>query len=357
MRGAASFLPDLARRLLSPQGGPARPERVRSPEQVGPDATGLGGTPPQKAATEAASLAARMPDLLLRANRTATAMAAGLHSQRRAGWGDAFWQYRPAQPGEPTTRIDWRQSARSPHAQVREMEAQTAQTVLLWCDLSPSLNWRSLPSLPTKSDSALVLVLALAALMLRSGERVQLLGPSGIMPLPHGGTPLERLASGLIAQDTGPQADRPASLTALRSMAGLPRHAHILLASDFLCPAPDLDAALRHLASLPARAHLLHVHDPAEATLPYAGRVLFTGLEGEPPVEFSQVQDVRADYQALVKARHAWLTETAARYGHDLIRHQTDTPPQPPPRGPPPRKGGPAPPPGASRPARKFITP
>ncbi|MBO1323942.1 DUF58 domain-containing protein [Acetobacter sp. TBRC 12305] len=267
-----------------------------------------------------------MPDLLLRASRTAAALAAGLHPQRRAGWGDAFWQYRPAQPGEPATRIDWRQSARSTHAQVREMEAETAQTILLWCDLSPSLNWRSLPSLPTKGDSALVLLLAMAALLLRGGERVRLLGPAGVVPLPHGGTPLERLATGLLAQNAAPQADRPGSPTALMRIASLPRRAHILLASDFLCPQPDLDAALGHLASLPVKVHLLHVYDPAEASLPYTGRVLFTGLEDEPAVEFSEVQDVRGDYHSLIAARHTWLSRTAARHGHDLVRHQTDAP-------------------------------
>ena len=40
-------------------------------------------------------------------------VGAGAHGLRRPGPGEEFWQYRPAQPGEPARAIDWRRSARS----------------------------------------------------------------------------------------------------------------------------------------------------------------------------------------------------------------------------------------------------
>ncbi|MFT8892057.1 MAG: DUF58 domain-containing protein [Acetobacter papayae] len=281
--------------------------------------------PPSAAA--AAALAARMPDLLLRARQTAATLAAGLHPQRRAGWGDSFWQYRPAQPGEPASRIDWRQSARTHHAQVREKEAETAQTVLLWCDMSPSMDWCSASSIPSKLDSAITLLLTMAALLLRAGETVQLAGPSGLFPLPAGGPPLERLAMGLMAQahkELAATPDSAAQAPFQRLPVHLPVRAHLLIASDFLGPQEDIQSFLRHLAALPVRAHLLAVRDPAEASLPYAGRVLFTGLEGEQPVELSETTDIRAAYASLIATREGWLADTATRYGHDLTRHQTD---------------------------------
>lgn len=283
--------------------------------------------PMQPSAASAAALAARMPDLLLRARQTAATLAAGLHPQRRAGWGDNFWQYRPAQPGEPATRIDWRQSARTHHAQVREKEAENAQTVILWCDLSASMDWRSANTLPSKRDSAVTLLLTMAALLLRAGENVQLAGPSGLFPLPIGGPPLERLAMGFSAQaqaEYGGTQEGVSQSPFQRLPIHLPMRAHLLIASDFLGPQEEIQSFLRHLAARPVRAHLLQIRDPAEASLPYAGRVLFTGPENESPVELSETSDVRAAYADLIATREHWLAETATRYGHDLTRHQTD---------------------------------
>lgn len=316
-----SFLPAFLRRAAQHDGDAHTTRRngLRS------DDGNAAGVPPSSGAAAAAALAARMPDLLLRARQTAATLAAGLHPQRRAGWGDNFWQYRPAQPGEPASRIDWRQSARTHHAQVREKEAETAQTVILWCDMSHSMDWCSAAALPSKRDSAITLLLTMAALLLRAGETVQLAGPAGLFPLPVGGPPLERLAMGLVAQVREEQAAaQDISGPFLRTPLHLPRHAHLLMASDFLAPQEDIQAFMRHLAALPVHAHLIQVRDPAEACLPYAGRVLFTGLEGEAPVELSETSDIRPAYADLVSTREVWLSEIATRYGHDLTRHQTD---------------------------------
>lgn len=271
-------------------------------------------------ACAAQALATRMPDLLLHARQMATTLASGLHPQRRAGWGDTFWQYRPAQPGEPTSRIDWRQSARTARAHVRETEAEAAQTILLWCDLSGSMQWRSTTALPAKLDRAVLLILSMAALLLRNGERVLLLSPSGIVPLPPASSALERLALGLC----GLAASNPAPLAGLPTPALVPRHARLLLASDLLCPDTQLDDCLRQLAAHSVRTHVLHISDPAENTLPYSGRTEFSGLEHEAPLELPHVQSLRADYTALLGARTQWLEQTIGRTGHTLTRHQTD---------------------------------
>ncbi|WP_257006273.1 DUF58 domain-containing protein [Acetobacter syzygii] len=276
-------------------------------------------------ACAAQTLASRMPDLLLHASQIATTLASGLHPQRRTGWGDTFWQYRPAQPGEPVNRIDWRQSARTTHAHVRENEAEAAQTILLWCDFSGSMQWRSSSDLPAKLDRAIVLLLSMAALLLRNGERVHLLSPSGVVPLPPASSGLERLALGLCSLAAHASHLAPA----LPAPALVPRHARLLLASDLLCPEEALHDCLRQLAAQPVRATVLHVTDPAEATLPYSGRTEFCGLEGEAPLELPHVQSLQDDYKTLVAARTQWLDQHTALSGHIIAHHQTDAAPLP----------------------------
>ncbi|WP_254454950.1 DUF58 domain-containing protein [Acetobacter estunensis] len=275
---------------------------------------------PALLATEADRLAAPLPALVMEAERIAATVATGLHGRRRAGPGETFWQFRPALPGESVSRIDWRQSARSHRAQVRETEAENAQTIYLWCDLSPSMFWRSnARTLPLKRDRAILLLLGIASLLERSDERVRLLTPQGPAMLPPG--------AGRIAMRIGLTLEtlaRQDSLPALPAAIALPRHARLIVASDLLCPDQDLDTLLRGLAGNGIGAHLIQIHDPAERALPWSGRVRFEGTEGEPPITLPRVETLREDYGTLFDERVRKLRTLADRCGHTLLTHSTD---------------------------------
>src|SRR5471030_2057328 len=135
------------------------------------------GSDPENEAVQAAvgksrKLAARIPRLILEARRVASTVIYGLHGRRRAGSGENFWQYRRFVSGEPAVRVDWRRSARDSHLYVREQEWEAAHTVWIWPDRSQSMMFAS-PSLrDTKLDRAIVVALALAEVLVESGERV-----------------------------------------------------------------------------------------------------------------------------------------------------------------------------------------
>jgi uncharacterized protein (DUF58 family) len=124
----------------------------------------------------ARALAARLPDLLIAARRIAANVLLGLHGRRHPGPGETFWQFRSYVSGEPARQIDWRRSARDHHLYVREREWEASQTAWLWPDLSPSMDFRSQLSDTTKLDRALILLLALAEMLGRGGERVGIPG-------------------------------------------------------------------------------------------------------------------------------------------------------------------------------------
>ncbi|MEN8196305.1 MAG: DUF58 domain-containing protein, partial [Pseudomonadota bacterium] len=125
---------------------------------------------------EAERLGSALPPLLVEAERVAQTVAQGVHGRRRVGQGETFWQFRRYQPGDPTTAIDWRQTAKSQAVFVRETEWEAAQSVWLWRDSSPSMDYASGAELPPKQERAELLLLAAAALLVRGGERVALLG-------------------------------------------------------------------------------------------------------------------------------------------------------------------------------------
>src|SRR5271154_958823 len=141
---------------------------------------------------DAEALAGRLPPLLVAAERGAAAGIQGVRGRRRVATGDSFWQFRAYGSGDPVTRIDWRQTAKSGRVFIRENEWEAAQSVWLWNDRSASMDWHSARGLPLKSERAALLLLALAALLIRGGERVALLGDQGRPGL--GPAVLDRLA-------------------------------------------------------------------------------------------------------------------------------------------------------------------
>jgi len=264
-------------------------------------------------ARRAEALGARLPPLLVAAERVAATVAQGVHGRRRVGQGDSFWQFRPFLPGDEARRIDWRQSAKSDRAFVRETEWAAAQTVYLWLDPSASMRWHSRLVPVEKRERGALLLLALASLLLRGGERVSLLRPD-IRPV-AGRAGLERLAAALLAD--APEAGLPTSMR-------LPRHARVVLFGDFLAPLPDIQAELAWLASVPVTGHLLQILDPAEMDLPYAGRVRFEGLEREAPLLVPRVDVLRDAYAGRLADQQEGLRAMCAAAGFGFAVHRTD---------------------------------
>jgi uncharacterized protein (DUF58 family) len=272
-------------------------------------------------ARRAEALGARLPPLLVAAERVAATVAQGVHGRRRVGQGDSFWQFRPFLPGDTASRIDWRRSARSDRAYVRETEWEAAQTVCLWHDASPSMGWKSRLASVTKGERAALLLLALATLLLRGGERVALIGPEA-HPF-AGRAALDRVAELLAAQHPTqrdgeglPPTDR------------LPRYGHAVLIGDFLSPPEAVQALIARLAAVPVQAHLLQVLDPAEALLPYSGRVRFQGLEAEAEMLVPRVEGIRDAYAGRLAAHQAALAAACAAAGFGFSVHRTDHPPE-----------------------------
>jgi uncharacterized protein (DUF58 family) len=266
----------------------------------------------------AEELAARLPPLLVAAERVATTVAQGVHGRRRVGTGETFWQFRQYQPGDAVQRIDWRESAKSQRVYVRETEWEAAQSVWLWRDASPSMDYASRPDLPTKAARADLLVVALAALLVRGGERVTMLG-SGMPPL-SGRVALNRIAAGIERPDRAETASLPA-------FEALPRHAQLVLIGDLLSPLAAIQQTISSFAAAGLRGHLLQILDPAEETLPFDGRVRFEGLESEENVLISRVEAVRAEYVGRLAAHREGLAAIARPAGWSFATHRTDRPP------------------------------
>ena len=256
--------------------------------------------------------ASLVPDLLVEARRVVSTVIGGWHGRRKKGIGENFWQFRPYVEGEAMARIDWRRSARDDHTYVRDLEWEAAHTVWLWADPSPSMLYKSTAGTVSKESRALVLILALAELLSRSGERIAWPGLTDPFTARNGA---ERLAAQLAHAPT--PAAKP-DLSMIR------RFSDIVIVSDFLDPVEETKAWLDVLARHGVRAHLVEVADPAEETFPYAGRTEFTDPETGEKLTAGRAEMLGDDYRRLYAARRQELAGWCGRLGWSFTVNHTD---------------------------------
>ncbi len=264
------------------------------------------------------ALAKRLPALLVEASRVAQTVAHGIHGRRRAGPGETFWQFRHYATGDSAPAIDWRRSASSDHLYVREREWEAAHTLRLWPDLSPSMVFRSHLAPEPKRDRALVLAFAVGELAIGGGERIGLLGGD---PPSSGRKTVQKIALSLARQERS-----GVPFSSLPPRLPLNRFSECLLFSDFLDPPETLAEVIEYIAGQGVRGHLIQILDPAEETLPYQGRIEFSGIESRDRMIAGRAEDLRKAYQERLETHKQAIMDLARRHQWSYLLHHTDRP-------------------------------
>ena len=266
---------------------------------------------------EAEQLASSLPPLLVDAEQLAASTWLGVHGRRKAGIGETFWQFRRYRAEDPSTAVDWRQSAKSQHLFVREREWEAAETCWFWRDASASMRYASNVNVAEKWERATVLSLALASLLVRGGERIGLLGASANPAA--GRIALRRMAHRL--SDLEPEeSDLPPDLPARR-------HCELVWMSDFLQPLDDIESCMKRLAYGGAHGFLVQIIDPAEEDFPFTGRARFEARTIRDTTIVGRAENVQASYRLRYKAHAEAVGQFARRLGWTFLRHRTDRSP------------------------------
>ncbi len=269
-------------------------------------------TPGSDALSRARQRAALVPDCLVEAKRIANTVIAGWHGRRKRGIGENFWQFRPYSEGESLSRIDWRRSARDDHTYVRDREWEAAHTIWLWADMSPSMMFKSSYGSVSKESRALVIMLALAEILARSGERI---GCPGVMEPVSARNAAERLATALMH---APLSGGMPETAMVRGWSDL------ILIGDFLDDAPAIMSRLGPLARRGLRGHVVEIADPAEEIFPYNGRTEFTDPETGERLTSGRAESLREAYTAAYLARRENLGQSLRHLGWTFVSHRTD---------------------------------
>jgi uncharacterized protein (DUF58 family) len=261
---------------------------------------------------EADGLSAGLPPLMVEADHLAASVSLGVHGRRRAGIGESFWQFRRYASPDSSSAIDWRQSAKSQHIFVREREWEAAQTVWFWRDASANMSFKS--GTVSKRARADLLLLALASLLVRGGERVGFMGMEGAPAASR--LALTRIGRAMFGKGQG----------ALPPQIPFQRGNQLVWFSDFLDEAAF--DAMKRLSHQGVEGHLVRIVDPAEEDFPFAGRTRFESPLGEGEEIFGRAERIRSAYRARFTAHGERIVQAATRLGWTCTVHRTDHAPQ-----------------------------
>jgi len=263
--------------------------------------------------SEAEKAAARIPDIKQDALRTAFHILHGHNPQRKAGSGEAFWQFREYQPGDLPREIDWRQSGKTDRVYIRQTEKHTAQTCLFWCKRNADMEFQSDRSKFSKQQASAIIALTLALLHSQSGDMIGVLNEQRPG---HSEKALDQFEDLLMLETT----------QALPDESNIPRHARFYGLSDLWETPEDIEQAFAPIARRTSNGTLVQVLDRAELSLPYSGRVTFESRPSKDRFLIENVSDVREEYQQKIEAHRHALQELCKKWGWQYALHVTDTP-------------------------------
>ena len=263
--------------------------------------------------------------LELRARVVVEGFWSGLHRSPYHGFSVEFTEYRPYSAGDDTRYLDWRLYARSDRYYLKKFEDETNLRCHLLVDQSRSMSYGSIGH--TKADYARTLAATLAWFLNAQGDAVGLCTFDehirDYLPARHRHGHLRQL---MLAMEREPAGRATDLVEPLRRVAELARkRGLIVLLSDLLAPADELE---RNLARLTVAAHeviLFQVLDPNELAFDFNRPVLFHDLESEQDL-YLDPQALRPEYQNKMAEHTRNLEAICRKLGAAFHRVLTNRP-------------------------------
>ncbi len=283
----------------------------------------------------------------VRTNRLVNDTMVGAYLSHFKGRGMDFEELREYLPGDDVRDIDWNVTHRMGRPFVKRYREERELAAVLAMDISGSSSFGS--GNRTKREFAAEVAATLAISAARNGDKVALLLFTDevelYIPPRKGRRHILRLVREMLAHE--PKrigTDIPAALTFLNHV--LHRRAIVFLLTDFLQsfnagdarPRPQADRpvgpagsrdVIQELGLTNTRHDLvcLHLHDPRERELPFAGLLTIEDAETGELVELDSTRGaVRERFAATNDARLNDLDRALNRAGVDTLRFNTQEP-------------------------------
>jgi uncharacterized protein (DUF58 family) len=252
---------------------------------------------------------------------------AGLHRSPFHGFSVEFSEYRPYNPGEPVSRVDWKVYAKTDRHYVKLFEEETNLRGTLLLDGSKSMDFAGKDGGVTKFRYASMLAAGLAYLLIQQQDAVGLVTFDDkirqVLPARSVKRHLYDLLSAIERSEPGGLTDVGATLHRAAEM--VKRRGLVILLSDLLDEPERVLAGLKHFRHRGHEVLVFHILDPLERDLDIRKETQLVDLETGERLR-TQPWFIRKEAGARVDAWIRELENECRAHRIDYVPLTTDTP-------------------------------
>ncbi len=221
----------------------------------------------------------RIKNLQLRAKLVVEGFFNGLHRSPLHGASVEFSEYRSYTPGDDPRGLDWKLFARTDRYYIKKFEDETSRRCYLIVDQSRSMDYGTVDYV--KMDYARTLAATLAYYLTLQRDQVGLMTFDEVIGEVVDARSrigqLRQIMAALARQVSGRGTDLRQPLAQVAALSR--RRGLVVLISDLLMPAEDLQSSLALLRSRQHEVIVLRVLDPAEKVFPFDAAGVIEDLE------------------------------------------------------------------------------
>jgi uncharacterized protein (DUF58 family) len=261
-------------------------------------------------------------NLELRARVVVEGFWSGIHRSPYHGFSSEFTEYRQYTPDDDPRHIDWRVFARTDRFFIRKFQEETNVRCHLLTDKSRSMTYGSTGY--TKADYASTLAATLGYFLHLQGDAVGLLTfhdqIEEYLPARHRTGHLRHLMLALEKPAGGKDTNLALPLQRVSNIVR--KRGLMVLISDFLAPADQLEPELTALAACGHEVVAFQVLDPAELAFEFGKASMFEDVESGRLI-YIDPPSARREYLRKLEAHSARLRAVCERLGAAF--HQLET--------------------------------
>ena len=227
----------------------------------------------------------------------------------KPGSGEDFWDFEKYRVGDSLSKIDWKKSSKQGDIFIKNNESESANNIWFYVSKSGSMNYTNSKNIETKLERATVIGLIFLDILLKSGEKVGIIGSE--LGLKKGQKNYITMASELIKKNKS-QDKR------------VKKNDVVFFISDFLENTEKIKTKLFGLSKTNFNGFLIQVLDSSETNFPFEGRNRFFDPISGMHKLFNKSENMKKTYKRKFREHQETLKLLCSRYGWKFLSNTTN---------------------------------
>ncbi len=228
---------------------------------------------------------------------------------KKSGSGEDFWDFEKYNVGDSIKKIDWKRSSKQGELFIKNNESENANNIWFYVSKSGSMNYKNSKNVETKLERATLIGLIFLDVLLKSGEKVGVIGSE--LGLKKGHKNYITMASELIKKNKS-QDNR------------IRKNDIVFFISDFLENTEKIKTKLFDLSQTKFNGFLIQILDSSEVNFPFEGRNRFFDPISGLHKLFNKSENMKITYKKRFKEHQEKLKVLCSKFGWKFVSNTTN---------------------------------